>query len=169
LMEYIVDGFNVIKTSFIKKYEKYGIEGAQGFLIDILERYKKKHPSVEITVVFDGKSPSISFYQKRRIKIIFSNEITADEKIRKILENKKNKTQIQVVSDDREIQEFSKIIGSKFLKVDAFLEIVYPYEKKETVKKETVKKEKDINYRLKLEIEKELKNFYGKKIKEFKR
>lgn len=160
-MEYIIDGFNVIKTSFIKKYERQGIEGAQEFLIDILERYKRKHPSIEITVVFDGKSSSISFYQRKRIKIIFSNEITADEKIRKILENKKNKHQILIVSDDREVQEFTKILGSKFLKVDEFLEIIYPVEKKEPIKKE-----KDIKYRLKSEIEKELKNFYGKKIKE---
>jgi len=163
-MEYIIDGFNVIKTSFIKKYEKFGIEKAQEFLVDILEKYKRKHPSVEITIVFDGKSPNISFYQRRRIKIIFSNEISGDEKIMKILENKKNKTNILVVSDDREIQEFSKILGSKFLKVVEFLEIVYPEEKKELPIKE-----KEIKYSLKSEIEKELKNYYEKKVEKFNR
>jgi len=163
-MEYIIDGFNVIKTSFIKKYEKFGIEKAQEFLVDIVEKYKRKHPSVEITIVFDGKSPNILFYQGRRIKIIFSNEISGDEKIMKILENKKNKTNILVVSDDREIQEFSKILGSKFLKVVEFLEIVYP-----EGKKELPIKEKEIKYSLKSEIEKELKNYYEKKVEKFNR
>ncbi|MCM8811140.1 MAG: NYN domain-containing protein, partial [Candidatus Omnitrophica bacterium] len=104
-MEYIVDGFNVIKTSFVKKYEKYGIESGQEFLINILERYKNKHPSVEITVVFDGKF-NTSIYQRKKIKVIFSDEKTADEKIREILEKKKSRSSISVVSDDREVQEF---------------------------------------------------------------
>ena len=163
-MEYIIDGFNVIKTSFIKKYEKYGIEKAEEFLVDILEKYKRKHPSVEITIVFDGKSPSFSFYHRRKIKIVFSNEVSADEKIRKILENKKNKANILIVSDDRQVQEFSKILGSKFLKVVEFLEIVYPEEKKEPQKYE-----KEIKYSLKSKIEKELKNHYEKKVEKFNR
>ncbi|MFN4227629.1 MAG: NYN domain-containing protein [Candidatus Ratteibacteria bacterium] len=158
-MEYIVDGFNVIKTSFLKKYEKYGIEFAQEFLINILERYKNKHGLVEITVVFDGKfKPSL--YQRKKIKIVFSDEKTADEKIREILENKKNKSSISVVSDDREVQEFTKILGSKSLTVSEFIDIVYPVEKKQPVNLN-----KDLNYKFKLEIEKELKNFYERKTK----
>ncbi|MCM8785477.1 MAG: NYN domain-containing protein [Candidatus Omnitrophica bacterium] len=158
-MEYIVDGLNVIKTSFLKKYEKYGIESAQEFLINILERYKNKHSLVEITVVFDGKF-NASLYQRRKIKIIFSNEKTADEKIREILENKKNRSSISVVSDDREVQEFTKILGSKSLRVDEFIDIVYPIEKKQPINLN-----KDLKYKYKLEIEKELKNFYERKTK----
>ncbi|MCX7917821.1 MAG: NYN domain-containing protein [bacterium] len=162
-MEYIIDGFNLIKTSFIKKYERQGIEFAQEFLIDILERYKRKHPTIDITIVFDGKSSNFSFYQRRKIKIIFSNETSADEKIREILENRKERKQIWVVSDDREVQEFTKILGSKFINVNEFLEVVYPLEKKEKI---PLNINKNIKYRARLEIEKELKNFYGKKIRE---
>ncbi|MCM8766828.1 MAG: NYN domain-containing protein [Candidatus Omnitrophica bacterium] len=162
-MEYIVDGFNVIKTSFVKKYEKYGIESGQEFLINILERYKNKHPSVEITVVFDGKF-NTSIYQRKKIKVIFSDEKTADEKIREILEKKKSRSSISVVSDDREVQEFTKILGSKSLKVSEFLDIVYPLDKKQPINLT-----KDLEYKSKLKIEKELKNFYEKKIKKIKK
>ncbi len=159
-MEYLIDGLNVIKTSFIKKYEKYGIETAQEFLVNILEKYKNKHPSVEITLVFDGYS-TIDF-SRRRIKIIFSNEIKADEKMRKILESRKNKNEVFVVSNDREIGEFTKILGGNILKVNEFLEIVYPVERRE---KKEIKNQKDIDYRIKFKIEKELEKFYGEKIK----
>lgn len=161
-MEYIIDGFNVIKTSFIKKYEKYGIEKGQEFLVYILEKYKKKHPSVEITVVFDGYSKNLSIDYNRRVKIIYSHELTADEKIRKILEQKKNKKNLIVVSDDREIVEFTKILGGNILNVEKFLEIVAPIKKEEKVKNIEFK---NIEYNLKTKIEKELSNYYGKKIK----
>ncbi|MCM8819065.1 MAG: NYN domain-containing protein, partial [Candidatus Omnitrophica bacterium] len=116
-MEYLIDGLNVIKSSFIKKYGKKTIEFNKEFLIDILEKYKRKHPSIEITVVFDGGPSSFDIYREKRIKIVFSQDITADEKIREILEKKKSRSSISVVSDDREVQEFTKILGSKSLKV----------------------------------------------------
>ncbi|MCM8804910.1 MAG: NYN domain-containing protein [Candidatus Omnitrophica bacterium] len=160
-MEYIIDGLNAIKSSFIKKFEEISLEKSKDFLIDILERYKRKHPSIDFTVVFDGFPSQISFHTKTRIKIIYSHDITADEKIRKIIENKKNKKQIFIVSDDRQIREFTKIIGANPLKVMEFFEIVYPIKKKEKIMKE-----KEIDDFIKVKIEKELENFYGEKIKE---
>jgi len=157
-MEYIIDGLNVIKTSFIKKYEVISLERGREFLIYILERYKRKHPYIEFTIVFDGYCQNFNLYTSR-LKIIFSNEITADEKIREILENRKNKKEVFVVSDDREIQQFTRILGGNFLKVNEFLDIVYPVEKKGEVKKD-----KEIDYRFKLKIEKELEKFYGEKV-----
>jgi len=157
-MEYIIDGLNVIKTSFIKKYEIVCFEKGHEFLIYILERYKRKHPYIEFTIVFDGYCQNVNLYTSK-LKIIFSNEITADEKIMKILENKKNKKEVFVVSDDREIQQFTKILGGNFLKVDEFLDIVYPIKKNVEVRKD-----KEIDYRGKLKIEKELEKFYGEKI-----
>ncbi|MGB9677731.1 MAG: NYN domain-containing protein, partial [Candidatus Ratteibacteria bacterium] len=148
---------NVIKTSFIKKYESVSIESAKKFLIDIIERYKRKHPNVDFTVIFDGYSTEISFYSKI-IKIFYSQDITADEMIRKILERKKNKKEIFVVSDDNEIKEFTKILGANQLKVPEFLEIIYP--KKNIKMKE---KDKEIDYTIKIKIEKELEKFYGEK------
>ncbi|MCM8808815.1 MAG: NYN domain-containing protein [Candidatus Omnitrophica bacterium] len=163
-MEYLIDGLNVIKSSFIKKYGKKTIEFNKEFLIDILEKYKRKHPSIEITVVFDGGPSSFDIYREKRIKIVFSQDITADEKIREILEKKKSRSSISVVSDDREVQEFTKILGSKSLKVSEFLDIVYPLDKKQPINLT-----KDLEYKSKLKIEKELKNFYEKKIKKIKK
>ncbi|MCM8818800.1 MAG: NYN domain-containing protein [Candidatus Omnitrophica bacterium] len=163
-MEYLIDGLNVIKSSFIKKYGKKTIEFSKEFLIDILEKYKRKHPSIEITVVFDGAPSSFDIYREKRIKIVFSQDITADEKIRKILENKKNKNKIYVVSDDREIGEFTKILGGNIFKVKEFLDIVFP-----TTKKEKSDNSKNLNYKTKIEIENELERHYEEKIRKNRR
>ncbi|MCM8832694.1 MAG: NYN domain-containing protein [Candidatus Omnitrophica bacterium] len=118
---------------------------------------------IKINTLFDGKF-NTSIYQRKKIKVIFSDEKTADEKIREILEKKKSRSSISVVSDDREVQEFTKILGSKSLKVSEFLDIVYPLDKKQPINLT-----KDLEYKSKLKIEKELKNFYEKKIKKIKK
>ncbi len=162
-MEYIIDGLNVIKTSFIRKYELISFEKGREFLIYILERYKRKHPYIEFTIVFDGYCQNFNLYSSK-LRIVFSNEISADEKIRKILENKKNRKDIFVVSDDKEVQQFTKIFGGVSLGVNEFLNIVYPIDKKIGVKKDN----KDIDYKIKLKIEKELEKFYGEKIEKYR-
>lgn len=150
-MEYIIDGFNVIKTSFINKYGEKG----KDFLIEIILKYKKKHPKVDFTIVFDGYPLKSSIYLEKRINIVFSLDITADEKIRKIIERKKR--EVIVVSDDREVIECAKILGKKNLSVKGFLDIIYP-------EKPQITLEKEINFKRKKKIEEELRQYYGKKI-----
>ncbi|MCM8772465.1 MAG: NYN domain-containing protein [Candidatus Omnitrophica bacterium] len=157
-MEYIIDGLNVIKTSYIKKFEKKSIEGGKEYLIDLLEKYRRKHPKVEITVVFDGYPSSFNIYRKSKIKIIFSHEITADEKIREILESKKNKRNIFVVSDDRQISEFTKILGANIYGVKEFLDMVSPFE----IKRIKIPDSKNIPEKVMKLIAKEIEEKYGK-------
>ncbi|RKY32370.1 MAG: hypothetical protein DRP67_01010 [Candidatus Omnitrophota bacterium] len=156
MMEYIIDGYNVIKSSYIKKFERHSIETARNYLIQVLHKYKKRHPSVNFTVVFDGTGYFNNFNYK--IKVIFSNQITADEMIRKILERRKEK-EVIVVSDDKQVQLCAKILRANFLSVPEFMERI---EKKKKKKKE-VKEEKKIPFSKIIAIEKELIEFYGRK------
>lgn len=79
-------------------------------------------PRNEIIVVFDGfiNEPQLGRYSNE-IKVIFSYDETADEEIKRIIERAKNKKNIVVVSDDREIADFAKISGAKPLSVNEFL------------------------------------------------
>jgi len=153
-MEYIIDGYNLIKGSYLKKTEKYSTEYTKNTLFEILFRYKKKHPCVKFTIVFDGKDTlSKSF---KEIKVIFSGEITADNMIRNILKKKKTNDKTIVVSDDKEVQISAKILGSKISSVKEFLNTISPKQ----VKKKHLNIEKTLNYKEILKIEQELKEFY---------
>ena len=156
-MEYIIDGYNVIKTSYIKKFEKYSIENARTFLIQILSRYRKRHPSIRFTVVFDGTG-SFNRLNYREINVIFSHPISADEMIRKILEKRKER-EIVVVSDDRQVQLAAKILRAKFSSVSEFIEKISP-DRKRRVKPSP---EKTLSPSKIIAIEKELREFYERK------
>ena len=103
-MKYIIDGYNVIRSSPLRKLERKSIERGIGGLVEILLKYKRNHPSISFTVVFDGFDVNSIFnFRDKTIKILFSGQMSADEKIRRLLEKNKDNREIGVVSDDREV------------------------------------------------------------------
>jgi len=153
-MEYIIDGYNLIKSSFLSQYEGRGAFYAIQMLIGLIGNYRRRHPSIYFTVVFDGNPPpGCNLPYEKGIKVIFSGDISADEVIRKRVEKTPEKNRVKtVVSDDRGVRDAGRLFGASVLGVSEFLGIVYPSEKK---KMREEKREVD-----ELRIEKELKRYY---------
>ncbi|HOL21799.1 MAG TPA: NYN domain-containing protein [bacterium] len=155
-MEYIIDGYNLIKSSFLSRYESRGISYSMQMLINILGDYRRRHPSVSFTVVFDGNPPfPYIFHQEKYLKVIFSGDVTADEVIRRRVEktSEKNVSRV-VVSDDRGVKDAGRLFGARVLSISVFLDIVSPSGKK----KVSMRNEKRaVN---ELRIEKELRRHY---------
>jgi len=158
IIDYIIDGNNLIKSSFLREIEdSRSTEQARDSLFNLLLDYKKKHPSFSFFVVFDGFPPSPGIYLKdRKIKILFSGEITADEKIRHILEKDPAGNRFRtVVSDDREVLDTGRLLGTKTLNIIGFIQLICP---PPTDKKTaSTNNKQDIN---RLAIEKELRDYY---------
>jgi len=161
-MKYIIDGYNVIRSSPLRKLERKSIERGIGGLVEILLKYKRNHPSISFTVVFDGFDVNSIFnFRDKTIKILFSGQMSADEKIRRLLEKNKDNREVGVVSDDREVQIATKILGAKVISVEEFLKIVSFQEKR----KKVIKKDKNLDYSKIKKIEEELRKVYAEKFK----
>ncbi|HNS31412.1 MAG TPA: NYN domain-containing protein [bacterium] len=157
-MEYIIDGYNLIKSSFLKKYESEVNNSAVEALLSVISGYRRKHPSVMFTVVFDGFIDMR--YPDRKIRLLFSHDLTADEVIRQDLERNPDKNRMKtVVSDDREVQVCGKILGSSIMNIREFLDIIAPPAPRKMRGRDASKSSMDIN---KFQIEAELKDFYKK-------
>ncbi len=75
-----------------------------------------------VTLVFDGYSGNFeSGRQDSRCGVIFSGDESADEIIKRIIEQTKNKKVIVVVTDDKEIVCFAKYSGCLHMGVEEFL------------------------------------------------
>jgi len=74
-----------------------------------------------VTIVFDGKSGIISRTESSSVKVVFSKDESADQKIKKIVNDSRNTKNIVVVTDDRAIQFAVRACGAKILKVKSFL------------------------------------------------
>jgi len=153
-MEYIIDGYNLIKGSFLSQYEGRGIFYAIQMLIELIGDYRRRHPAISFTIVFDGNPPPrCIFSYEKGIKVIFSEDISADEVIRKRVEKTQEKNKVRiVVSDDRGVRDAGRLFGTGVLGVSEFLEVVHP-----SPKKKRREEKKEIN---ELRIERELKRYY---------
>jgi len=53
--------------------------------------------------------------------VIFSRKISADDKIRKLVEESGNRKNMVVVSNDRQIQSMAKMLGATIAGIEAFV------------------------------------------------
>lgn len=122
-LHYIIDGYNVINhRSFAAGRRK--INSPQFALIDLI-RIKRLCGSLKnrITVVFDGYCNEVAFnYRDKDIKVIFSGEQTADDKIKILIEKSADIRNIIVISEDREIVSFGKAAGCSCRNITEFIE-----------------------------------------------
>jgi len=92
----------------------------------------------KVTLVFDGYPPPDFSGSEENTDMIFSRRISADEKIKKIIEESANRKNIIVVSDDREISFMVKSLGARCIGIEEF---IGAKEKRKAADKELLKPE----------------------------
>jgi len=122
-LQYIIDGYNVINHPLFKSTHSK-IKEPQIALLEFIKTKKLcGSPNNKVIVVFDGYFNTAELKQSGSdIKVVFSREETADEKIRKISQAQGNTKNIVVVSDDKEISLFIKAISARSMSVSQFID-----------------------------------------------
>jgi len=120
---YIIDGYNIISHSkFTPPHKK--IKDPREALLEFIQTHKLcGSPKNKIVVVFDGH-PNLASQKldKEEIKVIFSKEESADNRIKKMVENQSNPKNTVVVSDDKEIRFFVRAVGARCLGIEEFIQ-----------------------------------------------
>ena len=117
-LHYLLDGYNIIHQipAFSVKKSKDDREN----LIDFIENHRPQGNSRnDVTVVFDGHAAHFS--SPASVKIVFSKDESADEKIRGLISKSSNKKNTIVVSDDKELRFSIRALGAQVLDVKSFL------------------------------------------------
>ncbi|MFA5645254.1 MAG: NYN domain-containing protein [Candidatus Ratteibacteria bacterium] len=155
-MEYILDGYNVIRSSWLKKKGNTFTDSGRGALCILLGEYRRKHPSVRFIVVFDGMGDRSS--QGKGVQVLYSLDKTADDYILALLARKK-RSSCTVISDDRQIRYGAHLLGYPVLKVEEFLSIIAPA----TGPSAEVVKKNEVSAGIRNKIEQELLQYYEKR------
>jgi len=157
-LQYIVDGYNVIKHPLFSRRHRKINNSQLAFLRFIITERLTGSRKNKVTVVFDGFSSEAQKIQSSsEIDVIFARNESADEKIREIIERAANVKNIVVVSDDKEIKFFAKSCGGRTATVEEFLA---PSKKIEEKEEEIVKPE--LSYSQMHKINQELKKVWLK-------
>ena len=124
-LQYIIDGYNIIRHTIFIKHTPRNIKEQKAQLLEFIKT-KGLCGSCrnKVTVVFDGY-PSSGAGQGldhgQHSSIIFSRHISADEKIRIMVEESADRKNIVVVSDDKEIKFMAKTMGARHMGIEAFI------------------------------------------------
>ncbi|MDP8264991.1 MAG: NYN domain-containing protein [Candidatus Aceula lacicola] len=118
-VHYLIDGYNAVHR--IPNLLKDSLQESRNNLVGFIEN-NRPQGSVKnlVTIVFDGQ-PGIAAHVYGLIpKVLFSENETADEAIKRIVEKSDLKKNIVVVTGDKEIQFYVRQLGAKVLSVEDF-------------------------------------------------
>ena len=122
-LQYLIDGYNIINHSQFNRHLNAKIKDRHAFLLEFI-RVKKLcgSPNNKIIVVFDGYPPVLYLRQNKvNLDVVFAKNETADERIKRMVEQSGNPKNIVVVSDDKEIKFFIRKLGAQSSSVKNFL------------------------------------------------
>ncbi|MCK9364501.1 MAG: NYN domain-containing protein [Syntrophales bacterium] len=120
-MRIIVDGYNLIRLSSFRQYERISLEEGRKALIRSLAAYRKNRGH-SVTVVFDGwigGSPNEERDRSEGVEIIYSRiGEKADEVIKRLAA--KGSEELTVVTSDREIAIYAAHRGKSVVSSATF-------------------------------------------------
>jgi predicted RNA-binding protein with PIN domain len=121
-LQYIIDGYNVIKHSrFVQQLPSRPGDSRVALLESIRTNRLAGSPKNRVTVIFDGYPDTTALRGASDIRVIFTGEESADERIKKIVEVSVIPKATVVVSDDKEIKFIVRSFGARCLGVEEFL------------------------------------------------
>ena len=116
-LHYLLDGYNVLKQ--MEAFRDLPLEeGRRGLLKWISDSRPQGRVNNQVTVVFDGIEGSCSL--DGEIRVIFSDGCSADDKIKRMVEEDAGRKNCVVVSDDKDIFLYARSLGAKIMSVAAF-------------------------------------------------
>jgi predicted RNA-binding protein with PIN domain len=113
-LQYIIDGYNLINHPlFLKK--QLGVFLRIGRLTSSSKN--------KVTIIFDGYPLKWPVLEDNLpdIQVIYSLRLSADEKIKMLVEESGNRKNIVVVSDDKEIRYTVKAQGARIMGIEEFI------------------------------------------------
>ncbi|MFA5100047.1 MAG: NYN domain-containing protein [Candidatus Omnitrophota bacterium] len=119
-LHYVIDGYNVVRhASFVPK----GHAGPAVSLISCI-RNNRLCGSMKnkVTIVFDGYPTMNNPLQPAGdCELVFSQDDSADDRIREIVEHIANPKIVIVITDDRSVQFHAKAAGASVMGVEEFI------------------------------------------------
>lgn len=118
MLNYIIDGNNLIgKITSLMSLQKKDKQASREKLVYILDRYfiNKK---ATVTLHLDGHPAGR--VSSSKMKIVYSENLTADEKIKKQISQSKSPRNIIVVTSDSNLAQFAKVCSATVVSSDEF-------------------------------------------------
>ncbi len=119
-LHYLLDGYNIIKQT--PGLNRGTLESQRLALISWISSSSPQGSlQNSVTIVFDGKSEFFGSHPSGHVRTVFSQGQSADDVIKKMVEQFAQKRSIVVVSNDKDITLYVRALGATVLSVKEFL------------------------------------------------
>jgi len=120
-LHYLLDGYNISNQLPVKALDN--LEDQRRNLVRLIENTRPQGSlRNKVTVIFDGVSGYENTQISPIINVVFSRDESADNKIKRMVEKATQKSQMIVVTNDRDIQYSVRANGAKTMDVKTFLD-----------------------------------------------
>lgn len=122
-LQYIIDGCNVTHhPKFIRAVPRKSHDTRLSLVGLIKSRGLCGNANNLVWIVFDGYPDRlIEGLEKGRLRIVFSYSRSADDKIKRILELIDRPRNAVVVSDDKEVSSFARLMHARTMSIEEFI------------------------------------------------
>ncbi|MEW5894219.1 MAG: NYN domain-containing protein [Candidatus Omnitrophota bacterium] len=159
-LHYILDGYNIIKST--DGLADCKLEEGRKNLVDMIRRERLCGSSRnKVTVIFDGRNDVWGSLRQDAVKTVFTNGGSADDLIRRIVEDEPNAKNLVIVTDDKELASYIGKLNARVMGVNDFL---YPsLRRNESARKKGQESSKMISYQSQKKITEELEKIWLKR------
>jgi predicted RNA-binding protein with PIN domain len=115
----LLDGYNVLRK--IRRFADLSLEDGRRALIRFVQetRPQGSHRN-SVTIVFDGREDVVSLDFPADVRVIFSKGESADEAIKRIVQESRSPREIVLVTEDRELGYCCRNLGAEIWSVAGF-------------------------------------------------
>ncbi|OIO33709.1 MAG: hypothetical protein COZ37_05500 [bacterium (Candidatus Ratteibacteria) CG_4_10_14_3_um_filter_41_18] len=132
-MKIIIDGYNLIwaapelRRKVISEEKPINLKEGRDTLLHSLASYQRGHPKLDIIVVFDAQKEVFLYPSLQSgIKVLYSKGETADNLIKKIVEDEEKPQKTLVVTSDKELKGRVKERGAQVIGSLTFFKKISP-------------------------------------------
>ena len=119
-LHFLLDGYNIIKQT--PDLNRGTLENQRLALIRWISQSSPQGSAQNsVMIVFDGKEEFFGSHSSGSIKVVFSKGQSADDLIKKIVEQYPHKKNVVVVSNDKDITLYVRALGAGVLSVKEFI------------------------------------------------
>lgn len=124
MKHYIIDGNNLLgKDRLLNHLQKKDQQQSREKLSFLLSRYFVKKKAT-ISLHFDGYEREV--IKVSFLKIIYSDNLSADDKIKREIEKSRNPRNIVLVTSDSNLMEFGRVCSCTIIKSEEFMQHLKP-------------------------------------------
>ena len=118
-LHYLIDGYNLVKSTPV--FNDRSLADGRDALITWLTSVRPQgSANNRVTVVFDGRSDVFGDPSRGEIQVIFTQDTSADDRIRDMVEQHPRVKDVIVVSNDKDITIYSRALGAKIVSIEEF-------------------------------------------------